>query len=118
MLQTVAERLREQVRLSDQIYRIGGDEFAVLIPDPRDDTQVLAVAERITFSLAQPFHIKGETCTIGCSVGSSIFPRHGESPHALMSRADIALYWMKRHGKGKGCIFSADMEQKSRPASP
>lgn len=116
LLRIVADRLREQVRLSDQVYRIGGDEFAVLLPDPRDESQVLMVAERICAVLAQPFPIKGESCTVGCSVGCTLFPGHGETPDLLMNRADQALYWMKRHGRGRGCIFSPEMEQTHQPS--
>ena len=96
-----AERMRECLRESDTLARIGGDEFAVLLPqiDDREDAQ--QVAERIRASIARPFQIGPHTINISASIGICIFPEHAGDEVGLMKCADAAMYKAKEVGRDR-----------------
>ena len=96
-----AERMRECLRESDTLARIGGDEFVVLLPqiDDREDAQ--QVAERIRASIARPFQIGPHTINISASIGICIFPDHGDDEASLMKCADGAMYRAKDMGRDR-----------------
>ena len=97
VLREFSARLDQALRKADQKYRIGGDEFAVLL-EPRGDSHsgALAVAEKIARHLAAPMEIKGYDCAIGVSIGVAVFPQHGEDPDSLLRKADAAMYEAKK----------------------
>lgn len=96
------KRIRQLLRESDTISRIGGDEFVVLLSDltSRDDAK--RVAERMMGRIKQPIIISGTKLSISVSIGISVFPDHGTSKEALLMKADQALYEAKK--KGRKCI--------------
>lgn len=102
LLQAVAARLREAVRESDTVGRIGGDEFVVLLPTvgSRSDAQV--VAGKIRESLAHPFPVSGHTLNISASIGIAVFPDHGDDEDSLRKAADDAMYAAK--ARERNCI--------------
>ena len=107
VLRVFATRLNNALREADQTYRIGGDEFAVLL-DPRSDSLEGAriVAEKIANDVVVPMTIKGRDCAIGVSVGVAVFPLHGEEPNTLVRKADAAMYEAKKTDQ----VFAAASE--------
>ena len=101
LLIAAAERMRECLRESDTLARIGGDEFVVLLPhiDTRDDAR--QVAERIRASIALPFHIGPHLIGISASIGIGIFPEHAGDEVGLMKCADAAMYRAKEVGRDR-----------------
>jgi len=99
LLKQVAERLQSCLREMDTVARIGGDEFAVILADISNQTDVSSVAEKIIRALALPFRIQSKDLNIGVSIGISTFPEHGNSGDMLLSRADAAMYQVKKDGK-------------------
>ena len=97
VLREFSARLKQALREADQKYRIGGDEFAVLL-EPRSNSLdgSLAVADKIARQLEAPMEIKGYSCNIGVSIGVAVFPQHGEDPDALLRKADAAMYEAKK----------------------
>jgi len=97
VLREFGTRLSQALREADQKYRIGGDEFAVLL-EPRHESRdgAFAVAEKIAGQLKAPMEIKGYDCAIGVSIGVAIFPEHGEDPNTLLRKADAAMYEAKK----------------------
>jgi len=94
VLARAADRIRHQTRGGDQVARVGGDEFVVILsPDPNIDVD--AVAERIEEALSTPYQVGGQVATIGASVGIAV-ARSGETIGTLISRADEAMYRVKR----------------------
>jgi diguanylate cyclase (GGDEF)-like protein len=79
----------------DTASRYGGDEFAVVLPEAGEEAAA-SVSRRICERLAKD----GETPRISVSVGSSVFPRDGETIDDLFDKADRALYGMKRRPDG------------------
>ncbi|MDE2092697.1 MAG: diguanylate cyclase [Burkholderiales bacterium] len=102
LLQAVAARLRQQVRESDTVARIGGDEFAVILPGVSRRDEARRVADKALAALATPFRLigQGQTIDIGASIGVAIYPDDGASADALVKAADNAMYSAKHAGGG------------------
>jgi len=104
VLKTVSARLRDAVRDGDTVARIGGDEFAVLLTDIRQDTSVEVFGRRLLATMAEPIAVAGEQRRVGASIGVSLYPDHGDNGNTLMARADQAMYAVKRSGKNDICF--------------
>lgn len=96
VLRAVARRLRRSVRESDTVARVGGDEFAAILEDVRDEDEVQSVAGKILKSLARPVGWKDVRMHIGASIGWSLAPRDGSDVETLVQAADQAMYRVKR----------------------
>ncbi len=107
LLAAVARRIGDCIRRSDVAARLGGDEFSVLLVKA-DPKAAARVAERIIAALAEPFTIDGREVTIGASVGIAALAGHVE-PAALLSDADVAMYFAKRCGGGRAAVFEQRM---------
>jgi len=77
------------------VCRLGGDEFAVLLTELPDQSAAVALARDITRALHRPFMIEGMALQVGASVGVAYYPEHGDSSHALLRAADVAMYRAK-----------------------
>lgn len=103
LLQEVANRLKESTGKTDKIYRLGGDEFLVILDTPSESGEsVLAnIANELIHNINQPYHIMDELLTVGCSIGCAIWPEHDLDPFTVISYADKALYASKKAGKNQ-----------------
>lgn len=89
VLRRVARALESTCRSSDEAFRVGGDEFALILPDAdRDRTEVAASRASEVISAID------ERTSISCGISS--WPEAGESKDAILARADASLYEMKR----------------------
>ena len=102
----VTEALRASVRRIDTAHRIGGDEFAVLMPDT-DERGALVTAERLRTKVASSAGEKASRLTV--SVGVASFPTHAQDAHALVRAADGALYVAKSLGRDRAVVYSAEV---------
>ena len=102
-LQLVAQRFRCCVRGSDTLARIGGDEFAVLLPRLSDSQPPVLVAQRMIATLTAPLDFGAQSVEIGTSIGIATWPEHAASADALLTAADTALYCAKRTGRNRVC---------------
>jgi diguanylate cyclase (GGDEF)-like protein len=110
LLKAVAGRLRDTVRHTDLVARIGGDEFVVVHSSTDPVKESAELASRIIASLVAPFHISGRRVDIGASVGIAVAPRGGIDATALLSRADSALYQTKAAGGTRYCVYGREGE--------
>nr|MDP2189932.1 diguanylate cyclase [Rhodoferax sp.] len=96
----VAERIREQVRESDTVARVGGDEFAVILRDISGPQDAVTVAQKIIANLAMPFRLENhsQTVEIGTSIGIAVYPSDAQDHETLIKRADAAMYSAKTRG--------------------
>ena len=101
VLQEMGNRLKPLLRETDTVARLGGDEFAVVLPHVASPDTTLQVADKIQRTLERPFYIQGLALDIDASVGIALFPTHGKDIHALLRRADIAMYVAKQTGTGR-----------------
>lgn len=102
LLKLVAERIKGVVRECDVVARMGGDEFTMLLDDIPDYDAAGVVAEKLTTTLAEPINVNGSELNVSASVGIAVYPENGDTPVALMQKADMALYAAK--ARGAGCI--------------
>ena len=99
LLKEVAGRVRANIRESDTVARIGGDEFNILLTNISNTDNVSVIAEKVIASFGQPFIISGQEIHSSCSMGISIYPGDGETSGCLLKNADIALYHAKEQGR-------------------
>ncbi len=97
-LREVARRLLKTLRSGDSCFRWGGDEFIVISPGFLEKVHTGLLARRIIRAIAEPFTIKGQTMTLGVSIGIAVYPDDGCECTQLLSKADAAMYVAKQQG--------------------
>ncbi len=108
LLGEVAARLRDCVGTAGIVGRMGGDEFAVLLPNG-SESDALALAEALTAAIRRPFDIDDHAVLVGVSIGIAMAPRDGDGADALLKCADVALYAIKRGRRGGYQLFSHEL---------
>lgn len=100
LLQGVASRIRAEVRESDTVARVGGDEFVVILPNIASRKVAETVAQKIITAIAMPFQLgsQKEPVEIGVSIGIAIYPADANDADALIKAADRAMYKAKQVG--------------------
>ena len=114
LLRLVAERMQAAVRLNENVARFGGDEFAILLGDYNEPTEIAALANRLFVSIGKPFWIDGNEIHIGVSIGVAIYGEDARDAETLLSHADIALYRAKAEGRQTYRFFSDAMNEEVR----
>lgn len=112
LLKSVASRLQSVLRPSDNVVRLGGDEFLVVLEPVEKESMPARVAERIGDAFGQPFWWEGQKHQIGASIGISMYPLDGDATETLLKNADIAMYAVKATGKGHYNFFKPELYQK------
>jgi diguanylate cyclase (GGDEF)-like protein len=107
VLIAVAQRLRESVRASDSVLRIGGDEFIVVMPDVLEERDVRRLAAKMNAAVANGGPPGLEDVEMSCSIGIAIYPSQALVADELFSRADAAMYEAKRRGGGCFEIYNS-----------
>ena len=110
VLREVGQRLREVLRGSDTVARMGGDEFAVILHNAGKEA-CMHVAKKIGHIMEPAIQADNASIVIGASVGIAMYPDHGEDEVELLKNADAAMYDAKRAGTGFS-IF--DTEENTR----
>jgi diguanylate cyclase (GGDEF)-like protein len=109
LLQRLSERLMSSVRKQDLTYRIGGDEFIVLVQELSRLEDAESIAESILIKCNKPYLLEKNNCHVTLSIGISLFPDHSEDPNELLKYADEAMYDSKRNGKGIVTTWRSDI---------
>ncbi|MHB1235992.1 MAG: putative bifunctional diguanylate cyclase/phosphodiesterase [Gallionella sp.] len=109
LLKEFVNRVKSCLRPSDTLARMGGDEFVLLLPET-DEAGAIIVMERILQALHLPINVEVQEVHISSSIGISICPRHGENIHELLRCADVAMYWVKEHGRNGYKVFLREMD--------
>jgi cyclic di-GMP phosphodiesterase Gmr len=113
LLVEVAKRLGLDLRESDMLSRISGDEFLLLLSPIQSQQEVAEYIDFILQRLRAPFFIDGSEIFASTSIGVSLYPEHGSSYDLLRQNADIAMYRVKNDGKGSAAFFDASMEREA-----
>ncbi|MFF8801153.1 MULTISPECIES: EAL domain-containing protein [unclassified Methylobacterium] len=111
LLVQAAKRMLAELRPTDTLARIGGDEFVIVLTHARTPEQVAETAERMIAALARPFRIEAQSIEIGASAGIALYPNDGSTAESLMRAADTALYRVKDEGRGTLRFFEAAMDE-------
>jgi diguanylate cyclase (GGDEF)-like protein/PAS domain S-box-containing protein len=109
LLKTMASRLQANLRASDTVCRIGGDEFVLLLQDLNGVQQAQRLVEKLLDQVNKPCALgegaNAPVVTVGCSMGMALFPDHGRDPQTLLLHADQAMYAAKRAGRNNCVIY-------------
>ncbi|SFX00961.1 diguanylate cyclase domain-containing protein [Marinospirillum alkaliphilum] len=99
LLKAVAQRLQHQLRSTDLLARIGGDEFVVLLPEISNPDEPARVMDKLAAAVAEPFMLNTITLNISASLGLATYPDDGESASELLQHADKAMYRHKAENR-------------------
>ena len=99
VLVEAASRLKQSIRNSDTVARVGGDEFVMILENVSKKNNVLEMAEILIKALNKPFIIKNQEIELSCSIGIAIYPEEGITTDALLAAADKAMYKTKQNGR-------------------
>lgn len=111
-LMIIAGLLKNRVRKSDYIFRLGGDEFTIIATNIKDEQSLVLLANDIIKIASSDVEIEGKVITSGASVGVAFFPNDASSAELLIKHADAAMYQAKEAGRNQVCFFSHELEQK------
>jgi len=103
VLISLAQTLISSVRQEDRPFRVGGEEFVVIVQAPSADV-VLRTAERIRANVAAKPMPDG-VGHVTVSVGVALWPQHGNSAEAVIKCADMALYASKEAGRNRVTLW-------------
>lgn len=111
LIKQIAKRLQRITGRIATCYRLGGDEFSILMEDTADIHTVTHHAQSLLDTLSRPFIINKQEFVLGASVGIAFYPDDGNSPQELLKNADTAMYFAKNNGGNSYQFFSGEMNQ-------
>ncbi len=100
VLQTVAKRIKQRLRSSDTVARMGGDEFAFVLPLESRIPNASRVAQELVEVVQLPIQFGEQLVDVGASIGVAQYPDDGDDLVTLLGKADRAMYQAKRRGGG------------------
>jgi diguanylate cyclase (GGDEF)-like protein len=100
LLKEVAKRLKNCLRESDTVCRLGGDEFTIVAENVNRTQDATAIANKILNQISQPFSFEGKQATVGVSIGIVFFTGANYDIDKLIRQADAAMYEAKQNRKG------------------
>jgi diguanylate cyclase (GGDEF)-like protein/PAS domain S-box-containing protein len=106
ILRTAAHRLRSLVDDTNTVARIGGDEFAIILPHVTSHQELAVLAEVVLDQLAEPFSFRGHSLDCCASIGASLVPSDASDPLDLLKHAGIALDAAKASGRSRMVVFN------------
>ena len=110
VLKMTAGRIKTEIRETDTVARIGGDEFVIILSSLPETAIAERIAATVIAQVARPLQIKDIEVEITASIGISLYPEHGTTAEKLIRSADKAMYQVKREGKNSfGFVNSADL---------
>jgi PAS domain S-box/diguanylate cyclase (GGDEF) domain len=102
VLRTIADRLPRCIRANDLLVRLGGDEFAIVFASlKQDEDGVVRRMEELRAVISTPIVFEDEPVQVTCSMGVAFYPEDGDTPEALLARADRAMYGAKHDGRDR-----------------
>jgi diguanylate cyclase (GGDEF)-like protein len=114
LLRSVAARLSAAVRDTDMVARIGGDEFAVLLPRVGSAAACLETARRLVEAVQGPADLDGFRVRINAAAGGAVYPVHAATPTELFQRAETTMRYAK-HARTHAALYEPGMEGELAP---
>lgn len=113
LIKEISRRLKSISRGGDTLARLGGDDFALLVENINNSSNLSLIAERYLKSFSFPFKIKNKSINISISLGIALYPKYAKNTDELMRRADTALHKAKMLGKNKYAFYSDILHKQS-----
>lgn len=114
LLIEIAQRIRNVIRETDMLSRIGSDEFNLLLEDTNSPEDAANIAENIMKEIKKPFLIKGKIVPIDISIGIALVPHDDTTMEGLLRKADSAMHRAKELGGGRYVFSSAEIEKRNQ----
>ncbi len=110
MLAHAAKIFRSEVRATDIVARIGGDEFVILLRECDDPSLMEGIANRLIARLEEPIEFAGQSCRVSASAGSVLSTQYDQAdPDKMLNDADLALYASKNRGRAQHTFFNESL---------
>ena len=109
-LKKCAKSIQEEVRETDTVARLSGDEFVVVLENIEKSSDIENIAEKLLERLSVPVNVRGHEIACTASIGVTVFPNDGDSVDQLLKHADMAMYKAKAAGKNCFKIFVRAMK--------
>lgn len=109
VLRTLGKRLRQSLPADVKVFRIGGDEFAVLVSRYAGRSELERLARQIVDRVRAPVEAGGTQLELGGSIGIALYPNHAKTGALLLQCADVAMYTAKS-GRSKVEFYDADSD--------
>ena len=115
IIKQTAQRISKILRKSDTFFRIGGDEFTIIIENYKSISELTTLLSRIHEVMKESIEIENIAFHISLSLGVSLFPENGNTSIKLQRAADLAMYEVKNNGKNSFVFYhSNDLAQLER----
>ena len=114
LLISIANRLKKNVRNSDTVCRVSGDEFIIVLEEINHMSIVERIAQNILDSIAEPHYLEGHKIFTTVSIGITVYPIDENDVDGLITSADIAMYHAKQSGGNQFEYFNSDMNVRSK----
>lgn len=100
LLQQVGQRLWDMIKNKDDVARVGGGQFTLLLPGVGQVEHATPIADKVIQVMEKPFVLEGQTLRVQVSLGIALFPEHSEDADTLVHQAYIAMDTAKQSGGG------------------
>jgi diguanylate cyclase (GGDEF)-like protein/PAS domain S-box-containing protein len=109
LLRQTADRLRNCAEVDDLIARFGGDEFVIVLQNPRSVARAVDIADSVLAALEPPFHLADRTIHSAASIGIAFSSDRASTAAELLRDADLAMYRAKHEGRNRLVVFDAGL---------
>ena len=114
VIKEVSSRLQRLLPQQTVLGHLGGDEFALVLPNPENNHTVEMISDRIISLINQPFDLHHFSKRLACSIGSVVYPGDGSDARILLQNADTAMYEAKERGRNRLIKFNDQMNKEAR----
>lgn len=109
VLREIAQRLSRMVPAHGLVARMGGDDFAIVVPGLELPSESIQLAQKLIDGIEQPMQMQGQSVRVIASCGVALSPLHTLEALELVSNADLALFKAKAQGRGRVCLFVPEL---------